>query len=427
MQGAKKRSILVAALVSVAFIILGGVPNVALTNMKTSPARAGARIPNIAVTTVVARKQTYRERLIGYGRARPLTVSEVAANVAGDVVWRSPRLEPGNFVEADTELVRIDDRDLKTAVATATAQLAQAKFMLLRDELSLRKLGELKDIAEKELETSKRSHQRREELRQTGSVTGEDFDASLLQLAQKQRALLELEQQEELAQPEIERAQAEVTAAQSALEQAQTNLDRAVVRAPYSGFIDERMVHLGARVAVGTPLLRMVDTSQIEVPIALPASQYAAVKPGSPAAVRLGEDGPLVWQGEVARVSRMIDDEDRTFFVYLDIPGSAQEPVVPAGAFVVAEIEATEHTDVIVVPRTALVGNQLFVTDEEQAEGVSIIQGRRAGVRRLLTDVALLDGGVEPGERIVVTNVEKVAHGSRVVVIDRPEAEPDDE
>ena len=102
----------------------------------------------------------------------------------------------------------------------------------------------------------------------------------MLQYALRRRALLELEQREELAQPEIERSQAEVDAAEAALEEAQTNLARAAVVAPYAGFIDERMVQLGSRVSVGTQLFRIVDTSRIEVPIALPAAHYAMVKPG---------------------------------------------------------------------------------------------------------------------------------------------------
>lgn len=418
----KRRFFFIAGLLSVLIVVLGGILNVALTNMKAAPAQAAPRAPGTAVTTVIAQKQNYSELLVGYGRARPLTITDVSASVAGDVVWRSPQLEAGNYVQAE-ELVRIDNRDLTTAVATAKARLAQANFMLRQNKISLRKLGELKNISEQELTTSQRSHERREELRLSAAISDEDYDMSLLQYAQRRRALLELQQQEELAQPEIERAQAEVDAAEAALDQAQTNLERAVVVAPYSGFIDERMVHLGTRVSVGTQLFRIVDTSQIEVPIALPAAQYTMVKSGSQAVVRLTEDGPVVWRGEVARISPMIDDQDRTFFAYLSIAGSQGRSAVPAGAFVVAEIHGARHNDVIVVPRTALVEGVLYVaTTADGATGEAVIERRSPKIRRSLTNEVLLDSGVEPGERIVVTNVEKVAHGSRVVVIDRVES-----
>ena len=136
----------------------------------------------------------------------------------------------------------------------------------------------------------------------------------------------------------------------------------------------------------------------------------------------MAEDGPIVWRGEVARIAPQIDDQDRTFFAYLSIVGAEGGPPVPAGAFVVAEIAGETHEGVIVVPRSALVGGVLYVAvPEDTASGDSIVERRLPAIRRLLTNEVLLDGGVEPGERIVVTNVEKVAHGSRVVVIDRGE------
>ena len=423
MSKSKRRFVFIATLLSVLIVALGGVLNRALTHMKTAPAQAGPRPPGTAVTTVVAQRQAYREQLVGYGRARPLTISDVSAGVAGDVVWRSGELEPGNYVQARAQLVRIDDRDLKSAVAAAKARLAQANFMRRQNEISLRRLGELKEVSEQELKTSQRSHERREELKRTSAVSDEDFDQSLLQYALRRRALLELEQREELAQPDIERAQAEVDAAQAALEQAQTNLERAVVVAPYAGFIEERMVQMGARVSVGTQLFRIVDTSRIEIPIALPAAHYWTVKPGSPAVVRSSEDGPVIWSGKVARVSPQIDDQDRTFFAYLDIAGAQTGPPVPAGAFVVAEIAGEEHETVIVVPRTALVEGVLYVAVPTDANGESVIERRRPTIRRALTNDVLLDGGIKPGEKIVVTNVEKVAHGSRVVVVDRAKSD----
>ena len=420
MLSAKSSFVLKAIVATTVITIAGGLLNRALTNMKAAPVQAAARIPSTAVTTVIATRQDFCERLVGYGRARPVTISDVSAGVAGDVVWHSPQLEPGNFVEVGTELVRIDDRDHAPAVSAARARLTQAKFVLQQNEISLGKLSELKQISAQELVTSERSHERREELYRSSAISNEDFDVSLLQHAQRQRALLQLEQQEQMAEPEIERSKAEVIAAEASLAQAQADLDRTIVRAPYSGFIDERMAQLGARVAPGTELFRMVDTSRIEVPIALPASQYSAVHAGTPAFVRLGQAGPVLWEGNVARVSPRIDDQERTFFAYLSIETKVGEPSVPAGAFVVAEIDAATHENVIVVPRTALVGEEMYVAEVVDEEtSAATIEARTPTIVRLLTSVALLADGVEAGERIVVTNVEKIGHGSAVVIVDR--------
>ena len=42
---------------------------------------------------------------------------------------------------------------------------------------------------------------------------------------------------------------------------------------------------------------------------------------------------------------------------------------------------------------------------------------------RLLTDVALVSGGIEPGELVVITNIEQIAAGGRVRVAPPEKAE----
>ena len=207
----------------------------------------------------------------------------------------------------------------------------------------------------------------------------------------------------------------------TALQQANADLERAVVHAPYDGFIGERSVQLGARVAPGTVLFQLIDTSTIEVPVALPASQYAHVKVGASAALRLDEDGEIVWRGKVARISPIINDRNRTFFAYLVISNETKN-LIAAGAFVVAEVQAAEHPDVYVAPRTALVGDDLYVavkSADSEGEGIFDVQRRTPVIRKRLTAIALIEAGIAPNEQIIVTNVEKVADGSKVTVVEK--------
>ena len=125
-MASRNRFVVLSIVLSVLIVVIAGVLNVALTGMKSSPSEAAQRTPSTAVTTIEAVRTDYREQLVGYGRAQPLNISDVSASVSGDVVWRSPKLEPGTYVAANVELLRIDDRDLKTAMATARARLAQA-------------------------------------------------------------------------------------------------------------------------------------------------------------------------------------------------------------------------------------------------------------------------------------------------------------
>ena len=84
----------------------------------------------------------------------------------------------------------------------------------------------------------------------------------------------------------------------------------------------------------------------------------------------------------------------------------------------------------IALPRVAFVGKRIFVATPEvylllwffpvPSDGAEI--GKRIPVvARLLPEVALVTAGVKPGERVVVTNLEQIADGSRVTLVEDAE------
>ena len=68
------------------------------------------------------------------GEARPRTEASLAAQVAGRLVWTSPKFQEGGaFAEGET-LARIEDADYQLAVVRSRAQVAQAEEGLAREE-----------------------------------------------------------------------------------------------------------------------------------------------------------------------------------------------------------------------------------------------------------------------------------------------------
>ena len=88
----------------------------------------------------------------------------------------------------------------------------------------------------------------------------------------------------------------------------------------------------------------------------------------------------------------------------------ARRPL-PPGAFVRVTIPGKSHADVIAVPRTAFVGDLVFVVEGAEAP---VARARRPVVNRLLAGVALVTSGLEPGEMIVASNLEEIHDGRRL-------------
>ncbi|MBI4879943.1 MAG: efflux RND transporter periplasmic adaptor subunit [Planctomycetes bacterium] len=389
-----------------------------LAASRKPPERSTGALRRPAVRVARVSFGPFVEPLTGYGKAAALRRAQVAAEVAGVVAWVSADLEAGAAVLQGAELVQIDARDLENAAARARAEVEGGRARLARTLIESAGTEKRLAVARREHETS------RQELERSELLAGDDT-VSRQELDQQRRATLLLERQ--VLQLEAEAAgssarrmsdEADVARAEAALAQAELDLERAVVRAPYAGRISARFAEPGARVAQGAVLFEIIDLSRIEVPVALPAARFGEVEAGSAALIRLSEGGEVAWRGQVARVSPDVDAVNRTFNAFLVVSGAEQPSALAPGAFVVATIDGRRFEGVAAIPRIAFVGEQVYVAEREAGKdaGEAIATPRQPHVLRLLPSVALVDAGLEEGDEVIVTNLERIAGGSLIRV-----------
>lgn len=414
------RSMLARTVVSGVLVVLvlvaGGVVFAVLRSFLKPPTRDAAAPPRTAVKVIAAQRADHREVLVGYGRARALRRATVSAELSAVVQRIAPELQAGVEVREAYPLVWLDDRDARSALAGSKARVDRAAAEQDRMRSDVANLEKRREVARVEMDSARRELARLQKLAEAAHASPSEVDAQSMVASVSTAAFLNLEGQIDSLRAQIERAAADRAEAEADMERAQDDLGRAVVAAPFAGVVEERLVDAGARVAPGTALFRIVDPLALEVPVALPASRFGQVDVGAAASVRLAEGAGVVWNGTVARVSPVVNTEERTFLVYLELRFEGAERPVPPGAFVVAEIEGATERGTFVVPRAAFVDETLFVA-EPQGDGLAVVHARRPVVRRLLTDVALVDSGIEPGDLIVVSNIEQIADSSRVRVV----------
>jgi multidrug resistance efflux pump len=379
------------------------------------PAQAETVARPIAVRTVTLRRGDYRERLTGYGRASALRTTVVAAEVPGIVEWIADGLEAGATVEADAELVRLDDHDLQQALAQATAREQASRAERTRLDSELETARARLRWAKDEVAASRRELERLKGLIASKAVTQSDVDRQSIQTSLREATFLQIDGQIKSLQAQLDRNTANLAEAAAAVKRARKDLARAVVRAPYSGRVVTRTARRGARVAPGAPLFELVDTGVVEVAVALPSARYGLVEPGASAKVRLSADDPRAFDCKVARIAPVVDTNERTFFVYLEM----RDGEVPPGAFVVAEIEGPVLKGVFTLPRTAFVGDQVFVAVDGKA------RARTPTARLTLPHVMLAESGVADGDELITTNLEEVADGTRIAPTGTPAKEKD--
>jgi membrane fusion protein (multidrug efflux system) len=217
-------------------------------------------------------------------------------------------------------LVVIDPADARIEVAQAEAALGQAErrvrqYFATDDTLSGQLAARGADVAraradvaqaQANLEKAKVDFDRREKLKGTGAVSGDELTAAKTALdtakaaaVAAQAALAQAEASEKAAVGQREantvlikdtqvETNPEVLNAQAKLDQAKLDLDRTVLRAPFDGVISKRQVQVGQRAQVGAQFMTVVPVNAAYVDANFKEVQLSKVRPGQP--VELSSD-----------------------------------------------------------------------------------------------------------------------------------------
>ena len=120
-----------------------------------------------------------------------------------------------------------------------------------------------------------------------------------------------------------EAAAADLRIRQAARAVAARQLDKASINSPFDGVVVQRMAQVGAAVAPGAPLMRLIDLAQPQVEARLQPAQAVALSGASNITLNVGDQRyPLV----VAQVAAAADPGSRTRVARLDFTAEHPEP-----------------------------------------------------------------------------------------------------
>jgi RND family efflux transporter MFP subunit len=211
------------------------------------------------------------------------------------------------------------------------------------------------------------------------------------------------------------RFQAEQTAASlTALEE---RLARTVIRAPFAGILDERLVDVGAMVNPGTPVARLVDLDPIKVFAGVPERYASDVRVGDMATLDFEMLDGAPRSARIRYVGATVNPENRTFPIEVSLP-NPNGLVKPQ---MVANMAVTRTTvdEAIVVPQDALirVENGYVVYVAAERGGATVAEARDVVLGPARRNLVVIDEGVHEGERLIVVGHKEVEDGDRIRIV----------
>ena len=216
------------------------------------------------------------------GTLKAVNSAFVKVRVAGELQGLSVR--EGDTVQAGQVLARIDPTEYEARLRQAQLQADAAKAQT--------------DIAQRQYDNNKA-------LVDQGFISKTALDTSLASL---------------------NGARASYDAALAAVDVARKSLADAVLVAPMSGQISQRLAQPGERLAIDARVVEIVDLSRLEIETALSAADSVGVRPGQAARLQVeGRDQAV--QAQVVRINPSTQAGTRSVLVYLQIqsvPGLRQ-------------------------------------------------------------------------------------------------------
>ena len=303
---------------------------------------------------------------------RSLRSTNIQPQVEGFV--RQIMVMAGDRVRAGQPLVQIDPDKQQATVSTSQSQRASR---------------------EADLEFARQQLARAQKL----------FDAGAVSQA-------ELEQ----AQTGVKTADAQLAAVTSQIRENQVQLAYYRVTAPADGIIGDIEVRPGDRVTPST-LITTIDAAEgLEAYINVPLERAANLRPGLTVEL-LDIDGKVIATNPITFIAPRADDATQSILVKATL--RTRPPDIRVQQYVRARIVWTNEP-AISVPVIAInrLGGQYFVFVAEQGQGGFVAKQKPVTVGDLIGDSYIVRSGVKEGEKVIVSNIQKLQDGVPV----KPEA-----
>ncbi len=126
----------------------------------------------------------------------------------------------------------------------------------------------------------------------------------------------------DLAQANFNSAKARLDQATAAAAEAKEQLEQTVVRAPYSGILQQRFVELGELAVPGKPLLRGLSLEQLRLVAQLPQSQYQAVRQSPAAELELTDGSVITLPAPKLTIAPQANSQSHSFLLRLQLPAA---------------------------------------------------------------------------------------------------------
>jgi len=335
--------------------------------------------PPAAVTTIVAKQETWPSTLSVVGTTAPVHGVTVSADLPGTV--DTITFDSGKFVHEGDVLVQLDTRQERAQLAAMEAQRDLAKI----------------------------NYDRMQQLVNEGVISRMEYDKSTAEQKQTEANVGEIK----------------------------ATIQRKTIRAPFSGILGIRQVNLGQYMSAGTAIVSLQALNPIYANFNVPQQVMSQMRPGQN--VKISTDGASGHQytGRVNALDSTVDESTRNVQVQATLanPESKLRP----GMFVQVEVGVGAQRSLFPLPASAInyapFGDSVYVVTDLKGPDGKTYRGVRqqfVKIEGARGDQVGIVSGLNQGDEVVTSGAFKLRNGAAVAVNNKiqpgnnPSPQPED-
>lgn len=205
---------------------------------------------------------------------------------------------------------------------------------------------------------------------------------------------------------------AQIKQAQANIDVMRANYSNMVIVAPIDGVVASRNVDPGEMAAPGTPVVTVVNTTQMVVEGNLTESEVNLVKVGQEVKVMVKAAGEQPFTGRVESISPMADARTKAYPVKVKI--SNPDDKLKSGMFAEIKLATASKDQVLTVPKEA-------VLERGAKKVVYLVEGDTAVEKEITVGIANeklveVTEGLKLGQRIVTVGHQNLVDKAKVTV-----------
>lgn len=377
--------------------------------------------PVVSVQAATARRTAIAQVVTAEAVLYPLNQAALTPKISAPV--RKFYVNRGSKVRRGQLLAVLENRDLAAAAMENKGALEQAQAGY--ESTTAAGVPETMKKAQLDLEEAQKAfaaeqkvYESRQNLYREGALPRKQLDEAGVALAHSREQYEIAKQHLDALQAggkerQLRAASGELTAAQGRYLGAASQLSYSEIRSPIDGVVTDRPLYAGEMAPAGTPLMTVMDLSQVIAKAHVPQEEAALLKQGDAATLAVPGSGTEV-PGKVTLVSPALDTDSTTVEIWVQAanPGQALKP----GTTVQVSIPAREEPQAIVVPAAAVLTatggatSVMVLGSDQRAHQREVKLGIHNGDRVQVTE------GLRAGEQVITAGAYGLPDNTRVRV-----------